>query len=233
MMVIYKIINTLNFKLYVGSAINAERRKHEHFRRLFRRVHENSLLQNAWNKYGCDNFKFIIIEIVEEKDKLIEREQYWINLTKSANKNFGYNLKPIAGSNLGLKTSEETKAKISASLKGFKHSQETIEKFKNREFSEQTRKLMSISQSKRTHPIETKLKISNSHKGKTKSEDHKFKLSLANLGQKHSQDRINRAVANQKLNSSWQHPLGRKCSCEECKERKRKYKRIWRLTHKG
>jgi hypothetical protein len=36
-------------------------------------------LQNAWNKYGEDNFYFSVLELVPDKDKLIEREQYWID----------------------------------------------------------------------------------------------------------------------------------------------------------
>ena len=44
-----------------------------------------------WNKYGESNFTFEVIEecTVEEIDN---RETYWIDLYKSIDPNFGYNL---------------------------------------------------------------------------------------------------------------------------------------------
>ena len=62
---IYKITNLKNHKIYIGSSNNIMRRWYEHLRDLKNQKHCNSHLQNAWNKYGENNFLFEIIEIVE------------------------------------------------------------------------------------------------------------------------------------------------------------------------
>lgn len=49
---IYMIINNINEKKYIGSAKNIDKRWYEHRYTLNKNCHDNSLLQNAWNKYG-------------------------------------------------------------------------------------------------------------------------------------------------------------------------------------
>lgn len=107
---IYKILNTLNGKFYIGSAVNFKMRFRVHKNELNRNCHTNRHLQFAWNKYGSGIFKFEIIEYCE-KEKLLEHEQYWIDLTNCCDDKIGYNLSPVAGSQLGFKHSEETKSK--------------------------------------------------------------------------------------------------------------------------
>ena len=109
---IYKIVNEVSGKVYVGSAVDMNHRWNEHKRTLRENKHHSIHLQRAWNIYGKDNFRFEIIEECE-KEKLIEREQHWMNFYKSYNENKGYNISPTAGSKLGIKSSEETKKKIS------------------------------------------------------------------------------------------------------------------------
>lgn len=58
---IYKIVNLINNKCYVGSTNNFNRRKKEHFRLLKQSKSHSSILQKAVNKYGIDNFKFEIL----------------------------------------------------------------------------------------------------------------------------------------------------------------------------
>jgi len=110
---IYKIINIINNKVYVGSSKNINKRKSRHFCDLRDNKHSNKHLQNSYNKYGKNNFKFEIIEYIDNENKLLEREQYWIDKLNVCDKNFGYNISKIAGSNLGNKHSEETKQRIS------------------------------------------------------------------------------------------------------------------------
>lgn len=50
--VIYKIINTINGKIYVGSAKYFAGRKGEHYSMLRNNKHSNKHLQNSYNKYG-------------------------------------------------------------------------------------------------------------------------------------------------------------------------------------
>ena len=48
---IYKILNKINGKFYIGSAVNFKRRFARHKRLLNINCHPNEYLQNAWNKY--------------------------------------------------------------------------------------------------------------------------------------------------------------------------------------
>ena len=75
---IYRIKNKLNGKCYYGSSNNIKKRWSVHLRQLRNKKHINTFLQNAWNKYGEDNFTF---EIVEECtiEKLLVLEQTYID----------------------------------------------------------------------------------------------------------------------------------------------------------
>ena len=83
--------------------------------------------------------------------------------------------------NKNIPHSEETKRKISKSLKGRKYSEEYKRKMskalKGRKFSEETRKKLSIASKGRKFSDETKHKISETKKGKLLSEEHKRKIS--------------------------------------------------------
>lgn len=114
---IYKITNKINGKMYVGSAGNLFNRFATHQYALNNNKHKNSHLQSAWNLYGSEMFLFEILELVE-KDHLIEREQYYINLFNSSHREIGYNKAKFAGSNAGVKVSAETRLKQSAARMG-------------------------------------------------------------------------------------------------------------------
>lgn len=155
---VYKIINIIDKKVYIGGSINLKTRKRKHFEKLRANTHENRYLKEAFNKHGEENFVFEIIEYVKNKENLLIREQYWIDLTKCYDRDFGYNILSKAGSTLGykhtqeaieklrkislkngnkppnrkgIKLSEEHKAKISKSHTGKKMSQEAITKSAN------------------------------------------------------------------------------------------------------
>lgn len=53
---IYFIINNITNQRYVGQTTNFTRRKAEHLLKLRENRHPNIKLQNAYNKYGLDNF---------------------------------------------------------------------------------------------------------------------------------------------------------------------------------
>ena len=78
---IYCIINLKNGNRYIGSSKNIRQRLWSHRAELRHNKHENSHLQAAWNKYGEQNFDYYVIEVCD-KDKLLEREQEYINIMK-------------------------------------------------------------------------------------------------------------------------------------------------------
>lgn len=117
---IYKIVNTINGKVYIGQSIRIKSRKIDHLRDLRQNKHINKHLQAAFNKYGEQNFKFEIIECYEDDfpiEELTKREQYWIDYYGGLDSSNNYN-KREAGSKGPL--SEESKRKLSAKHKGKK-----------------------------------------------------------------------------------------------------------------
>ena len=65
--------------------------------------HHSRYLQRAFKKYGEEGFKWFVIEKVKNKERLLEREQYWINKLRPHLRDNGYNLSPTAGNNAGSK----------------------------------------------------------------------------------------------------------------------------------
>ena len=61
---IYKITNIKNNKVYIGESFDIERRWKIHIDNLNNNNHHSNKLQNDWNTYGKDNFKFEIIRDV-------------------------------------------------------------------------------------------------------------------------------------------------------------------------
>lgn len=88
---IYCIKCLRNKRVYIGSSINIEYRIAHHKNALKRNDHSNSHLQNAWNKYGEENFKFSVIEICN-KETILERENFYIEKNGSLKTNKGFNL---------------------------------------------------------------------------------------------------------------------------------------------
>ena len=87
---IYKIINVVNNKFYVGSAINFEKRKARHIWRLRRGDHANKHLQAAWTKYGEKSFVFVLVQEVPEAENILAVENIW--LKEHVGKEYCYNL---------------------------------------------------------------------------------------------------------------------------------------------
>ena len=149
---VYQIKNTINNKLYIGSSVNIKLRLQKHMSELRRGVHSNKHLLESFMKYGENNFEFSILEEVKDLNLLIPKEQYYLDLFKSYDNKNGYNLRKIADSN-----------------HGYKHSKESIEKFR-------------LASTGKTHTEETKKRISLANKGRIFSKETKEKMSLAKKG---------------------------------------------------
>lgn len=104
---VYVIENLKNNKRYIGSSNSIYNRVHKHQSLLNHNKHENSYLQNAWNKYGTDCFSTYVIEYCTE-DLLTAVEQKWIDFL-----NPEYNITLLAERNI---LSESSRKQISETL---------------------------------------------------------------------------------------------------------------------
>ena len=62
---IYRIRNLTNNKFYIGSAVNLNKRKNQHFHYLRNNKHHNKPLQNSYNKYGESSFIFNMTAVLK------------------------------------------------------------------------------------------------------------------------------------------------------------------------
>lgn len=173
---IYTIKNEINCKLYVGSASNVKKRWYDHEHYLDNNSHVNNHLQNSWNKYGKENFKFSIIEENVPNDLLLQVEQKWMDFYKRENQEL-YNIALYAASPMKGRThSEESINKISDASKLWHINTKGTDIYDEY--------LSNLSKSLMGHvvDIETRNKISISHMGKMIGEDNPF------YGKKHTDE---------------------------------------------
>lgn len=149
-------------RIYIGSAVDIDKRWKEHICRLKRGVHHSHKLQRYYNKYQ-DVLEFSII-FVCLKTELIEYEQKFIDKL-----NPYFNECKVAGSTLGREVSDKTRMKMSIARKG-----KNTYWMNNRVVSDITRQKMR----------ESHLGIKPWNTGITLSEEHCQKMSDAKLGKK-------------------------------------------------
>lgn len=126
-MIIYKITNNINGKVYIGQTIsNLDKRWGEHLADA-KMKRTTSYLHNAINKYGKENFYKKIIWFAKDIYELNIYEKFWIKYYKSENRNMGYNIQS-GGTNSSH--SKLTKNSISRANKGHVVSLVTREKIR-------------------------------------------------------------------------------------------------------
>jgi group I intron endonuclease len=59
---VYKILNLVNQKCYIGSSFDTSERWKDRLSGLRKSIHINRYLQRAFNTHGENNFKFEVIE---------------------------------------------------------------------------------------------------------------------------------------------------------------------------
>lgn len=130
---IYKIYHELfPTKLYIGSSARVSkssgfvRRWGRHYTDLSKNKHGNKKLQNLVNKYGISGLCFEIVEVIQDNNIIIEREQYWIDTLKPY-----YNICKKAGSSFGRKTSLENIIKRSRPIEQYSLSGKFLSYFFN------------------------------------------------------------------------------------------------------
>jgi group I intron endonuclease len=120
---IYCIENLVNGKKYIGQSCHVYRRWVEHRGKLRRNEYKNYPIQNAWNKYGEENFIFYLVEECKQED-CDNREIFYIREMHSHIDSDGYNI-GLGGEGgymrgrfgelhhrYGVSLSEETKKKM-------------------------------------------------------------------------------------------------------------------------
>lgn len=124
LMVIYKTINLINNKFYIGK----DSRNNPDY------LGSGLLLQNAINKYGKENFKKEILQCCNTLKELADAEIYWINKLNALNKNIAYNIaEGGSGGNLG----REVNKRISLGVKNYRRKESAKNKQKRKDsFSE-------------------------------------------------------------------------------------------------
>ncbi|MGL5415109.1 MAG: GIY-YIG nuclease family protein [Clostridium sp.] len=113
-MIIYKVTNLINNKIYIGQTIHPLAiRKSQHERSHL--YGYKTTFSNAINKYGIDNFHWEVIYTATTIDELNEKESFFISFYQSLTTQNGYNLKGGGGNSF---LTQEVKDKISISQKG-------------------------------------------------------------------------------------------------------------------
>jgi len=170
---VYKIHNSINSKVYIGSAGNLRKRRNGHLSFLRRGQHPNKHLQGAWDKYGESAFKFRILEYAENMRFRLEQEQFWMDYFQAQNREYGYNMCPKANGTEGRFVSEETKRKLSNVHKG-------------RPLTKEHRAKIGVANKGRKFSKEHCTKLSVARKGQIISKDAREKQAMALKGRKHT-----------------------------------------------
>lgn len=178
-MVIYKITNKINGKIYIGlTTTPIKRRIAAHVRKS--KLSNAGGVSGAIKKYGFDNFSVSVIDTAKNLDELNQKEKHYIKSMASLSPN-GYNLHTGGDSH---RCSQETKKKLSLSAS-------------KRRMSKETRKRMSESGKLKIFTEETRARMSKALKGRKHSAEH-----VANLPQNqkffHDGDKHPRALLKNK-----------------------------------
>jgi group I intron endonuclease len=151
-MVIYQITNQITNDFYIGKTINKIQVRFYHHKYNAINKKSQTYLHRAIRKYGIENFSIIVLEEIQQKELLNEKEIFWIekllpkyNMTKGGD---------------GGDVSNSPRYIESQKNKLYKHSKETKNKIRQAH----------LGKSKPLLSEEHKLKISQGNLGKKRPE---------------------------------------------------------------
>jgi group I intron endonuclease len=168
---VYEIVNLVNGKRYVGSAANFKTRWSVHRHGLKRGKHHSPHLQAAWNKYGAQAFEFRRLLICDPPNLVVYEQAAFDALAPE------YNVCRKARSTLGIRWSDEAKARIAATRPN--------DHFKGRKHSAETKARMSAAQIGNTATLGRKrgpdevAAIAAAHRGMKRSDEARERMSAA------------------------------------------------------
>lgn len=129
---VYSITCLINNKIYIGYTSNFNDRKRRHFGFLKNNNHCNHHLQAGYNLYGKHNFLFELISTCNTIEIACSEENYWCNLLKTFDRNFGYNILPTSPKpNTLVLQSKEMREKRILTMTGRKLSKSHVESLRN------------------------------------------------------------------------------------------------------
>jgi group I intron endonuclease len=163
---IYAITCATTGKQYVGSAVNIAARWRVHKCLLQQDKHHSIKLQRVFNKYGAEAMEYSVLEAVDDKTKLVEREQAHMDALKP-----WMNMNPRAASALGSRRSEEQKRQLSIAQKEASKTRRNPLKGTKGMLSAETIEKIRAARAKQVMP-----------KGRKFSDEHRAKLSAAKAG---------------------------------------------------
>ena len=162
---IYMYTNLITGKRYVGKAKDIDGRHNQHLK------DNEQLIDKKIKEYGIENFKVeILIENVQDNDKLNEYEKFFIK-RKRSHVSYGTGYNRTWGGDGGDVVSSMTEEQRR------EYSRKQSEAKKGKPKSEEHKQRMSEAKKGKPRSEETKQKISESLKGKPLTEEHKQKLS--------------------------------------------------------
>lgn len=119
-MLIYKISNDVNDKVYIGQTTRKLKERIEDYKKETKYKSDSRPIIRAMSKYGFKHFKFeILSDNIETKEEMDKLEIQYIKDYHSLITENGYNIE-LGGNSIG-KHSEETKRKISEAQLGEKN----------------------------------------------------------------------------------------------------------------
>jgi group I intron endonuclease len=160
---VYEFFCKIDGRKYIGKSKNIKVRIRRHINDLRSGKHDSSILQEAFDKHGENNFSFMVLEICSE-NLLDDREIYWIKERGSHITDGGFNISWGGKSiNAGLKASSETKEKMRQSHLGIKEKPMSEEGRRNISESKRGEKNYRFGKFGKDNPaLGTKLKSSSS-----------------------------------------------------------------------
>jgi len=178
--VIYKIINQVNDKFYIGSTNNQYERFRTHRNKLRNNKHHCAHLQAAWNTYGEEKFVFKVIDVLVDEQLLQAAEDKWLVEWVGKAECYNHGLRsgaPWRGGakelhpSYGKRASEETKQLIRDARYaqadprlGTKHTEATKQVISEKKLANPTRAWLG-----KTRNEETRKKIGDAQRGVAKS----------------------------------------------------------------
>lgn len=193
---IYMYTNLINEKKYVGKAKDFNKRHNQHLK------HKKDLIDKKIKEYGIENFKVeILIENVQDNDKLNEYEKFFIKRKRShVSYGTGYNRTwgGDGGDTISGMTDEQRKEysrKLSESRKGEKNPNYGVHRYGKdsprygHKHSDEFKKHLSEAFKGEKHPMygkprsnETRQKISETKKGYKHKKESRQKMSEQRKG---------------------------------------------------